>query len=257
MNTETELLLIKGYQNGIKTAILAKEYHCSTNTISKIVDKYNIPRRAKIPNTNKDLSKFYDLSLPETQYWLGYICADGNVQYNTDSGMYVLSLFSIDIEVIDKFISYFGQENTGSSTRKQNGVHEVRICSKELCKYLVDDLNITPNKSLTLNPNIELTPNFILGYFDGDGCIVSSSNTRTRYECNFTCGNREFLERVKEVLDKENIYSIIYTHTDSNGFKIRIDRKAESEKLYRYMYTNMVVCLSRKLNKFVALYGNI
>lgn len=252
-----ELELVESYKRGSKTSSIAKEFHCSTNTISKIIDKYKIPRRAKIPNTHKDLSKFYDLSLLETQYWLGYICADGNVQYNTEKGMYKLSLTSIDKEVIDKFINYFGEQNTGTHKRKQNGIYEVYICSKELCKYLVESLNITENKSLTLNPNIELTPNFILGYFDGDGCIVSSTDSRTRYECNFTCGNLDFLIRVKEVLDREDIYSILYTHTDSNAYKIRIDRKEDSEKLYNYMYKNAVVSLSRKLNKFVALYGNI
>ena len=33
--------------------------------------------------------------------------------------------------------------------------------------------------------------------------------------------------------------------------------KADSEKFYKWLYKDAVVCLSRKLNNFVVLYGNI
>ena len=65
------------------------------------------------------------------------------------------------------------------------------------------------------------------------------------------------MEKIKEILDSEGIYSIIYKHTDCEAYKIRIDRKADSEKFYKWLYKDAVVCLSRKLNNFVALYGNI
>lgn len=118
-------------------------------------------------------------------------------------------------------------------------------------------LTIPPKKSLILDPNIEYTNNFILGYFDGDGCIRNSTEKQTRYECNITCGSKKFLENIKSILDENNIYSIIYEHTDCNAYKIRIDRKRDSEKFYKWLYKDAVVCLSRKLNNFVALYGNI
>ena len=257
MEQEKELKICELYKNGVKNSDICKECHCSTNTISKIIDKYQIPRRQKNHNVNKDLSKFYDLSLPETQYWLGFICADGNINYNLTSRLYKVSLFSKDIEVIDKFIKYFGEDVVCTHTRKQNGVHEAYICSKKLCEYFIETLNITPNKSLTLDPNIEYTSNFILGYFDGDGCIRNSNEDKKRYECNITCGSLIFLNKIAEKLEENDIYYIYYKHDDSNAYKIRIDRKEDSEKFYKWLYKNAVVCLSRKLNNFVALYGNI
>lgn len=134
---------------------------------------------------------------------------------------------------------------------------EAYINSKELCEYFINVLNITPNKSLTLDPHVELTPNFILGYFDGDGCIRNSSETQVRYECNITCGSKKFIDRIKEILDSNGIYSIIYKHTDSEAYKIRIDRKDESRKFYKFLYRDKVTCLSRKLNNFAALFGNL
>ena len=218
------------------------------------IDKYNIPRRAKPQKRTKDLTKFKDLSLPETQYWIGYICADGNIQYDIKGRRYIVSLYSKDQEVIDNFVKYFGDIVSVHTSKK--GLIQAYISSKELCEFFINELNITPNKTYTLNPNIEFSSNFILGFFDGDGSIRNSNNI-TRYECNFTCANKDFLLKLKNILDKENIYSIIYEHTDCKAYKLRIDRKEDSEKLYKFMYKNKVVCLSRKLNNFEALFGNI
>ena len=48
-----------------------------------------------------------------------------------------------------------------------------------------------------------------------------------------------------------------YKYDDSNAYKIRIDRKEDSNKFYKWLYKDAVVCLSRKLKNFVQLYGNI
>ena len=252
---EKEQLICELYQKGVKNADICKECHCSTNTISKVIDKYEIPRRAKPKIIKKDLSKFKDLSAPETQYWIGYICADGNVEFNTSSRVYKISLYSKDLEVIEKYKEYFGE--IVCIHHKKNGMYEAYISSKELCEYFINELNITPNKSLSLNPNIEYTNNFVLGYFDGDGCIVNSTEERIRYECNFTSGSLIFLDKVKEQLNNEGIYSVYYKHNDCNAYKLRIDRKEDSEKLYHWMYKDKIPCLSRKFNNFVALFGNL
>lgn len=255
MVIEKEIQIKNEYVNNCKVKDICKKYKCSTNTISKILNKYNIPKRAK-RKTNKDITKFFNLNLPETQYWLGYICADGNIEYDIKNRIYKVSLFSKEEEPINKYINYFG-ENTVSKNVRKTGIIEAYINSKELTEYFINVLNITPNKSLTLNPNIKFTNNFILGYFDGDGCIRNSTDKQIRYECNITCGSKIFIDKIKSILDSLNIYSIIYKHTDCNAYKIRIDRKNDSKKFYKWLYKNYVVCLSRKLNNFVALYGNI
>ena len=243
------------YKQGVTVKEICTQCKCSTNTISKILDEFNIPKRAH-RKLNKDFSKFFDLDAKETQYWIGYICADGNIEYNPLKRIYKVSLFSKEEEPINNFVKYFG-ENTVSIHIRKTGLLEAYINSKELCEYFIYTLNITPNKSLTLDPHVEFTPNFILGYFDGDGCIVNSSKTRTRYEANITSGCKKFLEKIKDILDSKGIYSIIYKHTDCNAYKIRIDRKEESRKFYKFLYTDKVICLSRKLNNFVALYGKL
>lgn len=241
--------LLTDYKNKMPLKELKKKYSTSSDTIYKFLDLNGIKR-----TNTKDLSKFYDLSKKELQYWLGYICADGNIEYAPTKRVYKVSLFSVDEEVMDNFKNYFG-DIVKRYNRKNSNVMECAIHSKELCEYFINVLNITPNKGLVLDPNIEFSSNFLLGYFDGDGCIVNSSENRIRYESKFTSGSEKFIYKIKTILDNQNIYSTI--RTKGNAFDLCIERKSESEKLYKFLYKERVICLSRKLNNFVALYGNI
>lgn len=253
MDKETKICEM--YKNGKKVKEIIEECRCSTNTIQKVIKKYNIPKR-QVKNIDKDLSKFYLIDNEVTQYWLGYICADGTIQYDTNKGVYSVSLYSKEIEVIDKYRNYFGKDIV-KVNKSSNGIYKAYVNSKKLCEFFIQKLNITPNKSLNLNPNIKYTNHFIRGYFDGDGCIMNSKPNRIRYEVNITSGDYNFLSKIKNILDQEDIYSILYKHTDCNAYKIRIDRKIDSEKLYKFLYKGATVFLSRKLNNFVALYGDI
>ena len=132
---------------------------------------------------------------------------------------------------------------------------EAYINSKELCEYFINELNITPDKAFTIMPNIEFSNNFILGYFDGDGSITNSTEERTRYEAKFTSGNKNFLLKIQDRLKEDNIYTIF--SEKGNAFDLCIDRKEEYKKLYKFLYKDVVVCLSRKLHNFVALFGNL
>lgn len=241
--------LCTDYINKMPLKELKSKYKTSSDTIYKYIDKKGIKRHNK-----KDLSKFKKLNDGQVQYWLGYLCADGNIEYSPKHRVYKVSLFSVDKEVMINFKKFFGSI-VKRYDRKNSNVMECAIHSKELCEYFIDDLNIIPNKGLSLDPNIDITPNFLLGYFDGDGSIANSTEKRTRYEAKFTCGSKVFINRIKKILDDQNIYSII--RIKENAFDLCIERKHDSEKLYKYMYQHMPTCLTRKLNNFVALFGNI
>ena len=254
MIENVSLLAVEDYKNGLKVKDITTKYHISTNTLSKWLEQNNVPKRTKPQIINKDLSKFKNLDDKQLQYWLGYICADGSIQYSTDKRVYKVSLYSKDCEVIENFVNYFG-EFVKVIDKKNTDVKEAYINSKELCEYFINELNITPNKAFTLDPNIEFSNSFILGYFDGDGCIRNSSETTIRYESKFTSGSLVFLNKIKDILDDLEIFSVI--RQKEKAYDLCIDRKADSEKLYKFMYKDHNYCLSRKLNNFVALYGNI
>lgn len=240
--------LLIDYSNGMSQKDLKKKYQTSADTIYKLVDSNGVERKQ-----HKNLDKFYELSNPEVQYWLGYICADGNIQYDCIKRVYKVSLFSKDEEVILRFKEFFG--DIVSLHYRPTGIIEGYINSKKLCEYFITILNIPTKKSLILNPNIEYSKNFILGYFDGDGSISSSSESRIRYECKITSGSKEFIDKLSKIITDAGIYHVI--RPKGNTYDLSIERKDESKKFYQWLYSDKVWCLSRKLNIFVALFGNI
>lgn len=189
----------------------------------------------------------FNLNEKESQYWLGYLCADGNVNYNKISRNYTVSLFSKDKEIIDKFMNFIGNR-CKYHLRKQNGIHQAYIGSKQLCDFLIE-LNIVPNKSLVLNPNLPLTSDFLRGYFDGDGSI-----RKDRKECKFTCGSKVFIRRICQVLDNLEIFYKI--RIKGNAEDICIERALSCEKLLHFLYKDSSIHLERKYLQYAALFGN-
>lgn len=239
--------LIEDYKSGKTIKELKLIYKMGGYTISKILKNAGLL-------APKNIDKFKNLCDPNLQYWLGFISADGSIEYNKENRIYKVSLFSKDEEVIDAFLKFTGE--IAKKYKRPTGIYEAAIHCKELCEYFINDLNIIPKKSLLLNPNIELTPAFILGYFDGDGCIVKSSKNRIRYECKITSGSKIFIDRVSFLLAEKEIFHRI--RKKGNAYDIAIDRKNDSELFYNYLYSNNLdYCLKRKQDLFVALYGNI
>ena len=70
---ERELEIAELYKQGVSLKEICAKHHCSTNTISKIVDKFNIPRRTK-RKSNKNFSKFFDLNARNSILDWIYLC---------------------------------------------------------------------------------------------------------------------------------------------------------------------------------------
>jgi intein/homing endonuclease len=171
---------------------------------------------------------------PQSEYWLGYICADGNIQFSKKHGVYKVSLFSKDKEIIDKFMLFMG-DRCKYHLRKQNGIHEAYISSKQLCEYLIK-LNITPNKGLNLNPNLRLSSHFMRGLFDGDGSI-----RKNRREGKITSGSEIFVQRISDLLNTLHVYHKI--RSKGNAFDICMERSNDFERFLRWIYSDATISI--------------
>lgn len=105
------------------------------------------------------------------------------------------------------------------------------------------------NKSMIIEfPNIpeEYLPDFIRGYFDGDGCITELKCGRVNSA--FTSGSKKFLNQLLIILkEKAGIEGGSY---DPSSYTIRFGKK-DTLRLGAYMYkNNPELFLLRKRNKF-------
>lgn len=85
-------------------------------------------------------------------------------------------------------------------------MYGARLHSKSICNWLIEVCGIIPNKSLVVDPKLNITWDLLRGYFDGDGSIRLGG---TRKESKFTTGSLIWAERISEFLLDNNIHNVI------------------------------------------------
>jgi intein/homing endonuclease len=140
-------------------------------------------------------SFFETIDSEEKAYWLGFIAADGcilivnknsNPSYRLSIGLSEKDLnhlekFKKSIELNHKLYKRENKYNYKDQLSIKISYH-IRIHSKKMFNDLLDK-GITPRKSLTLKPPLnvpeDLIRHWIRGYFDGDGSVGIRKNIDT------------------------------------------------------------------------------
>lgn len=266
------------YVDGISLKDLAKKYSVTTYLIRKVLNRHNITLR-NMSEVSKAFHKdktgiigycgrkhtlnvnAFDKINSKSAYILGFIYADGNVH----KGQFTMALQRADrhiLEAIKEFLEFTGEIK--DKEVKCNGkvclISEIRFHSSVLCEKLIK-LGVVENKSLVLEfPKFlekQYYPDFIRGYFDGDGCFdcnypLNKQRIRTKIlqlRTRINSGGYQFLEVIRDYLHqdcglrnvkvtKNKIYEIAYSTFDS----IKLH-----DILY---YSDDVMCLKRKREKY-------
>lgn len=236
--------IIKLYQSGLSTHKVAEQLKVSTDTVCSSLKKLGISRRVQGSNRTTYLNHNYfdEINTSNKAYFLGFIAADG---CNRESRFLEIMIHKNDISVLESFIKDL-ESNYKIHIRKEKYA-QLTIYSTDLIKGL-ELHGITQRKSLTLEfPKTipeEFIPDYIRGYFDGDGYISKKSDTI------------EIVGTLNHMLD---LAEWIYKDTDLNPSKIQQDGNVYSifyhgqkkvAKIYNYLYKENSICLERKLLRF-------
>ena len=192
---------------------------------------------------------FNKIDTEEKAYWAGFIAADGNIR--KDFLKMRIELNIQDYCHLEKFKkSIEGENPIKESIRPKNHSCYIDVNCKEFCLAL-NNLGITPKKSLTLKIEFDLIPkelrsHFIRGYFDGDGSINKYSREGKNYnewEISFT-SSKDFLNQIlKELNKKRNLYSC------GNNFRICFKARQDIEDIINYLYKDATIYMDRKMEK--------
>ncbi len=218
------------YHNKRKPKKLDKE------TISKIQSQ-----NARKYHINQDYFKTWSRDMA---YILGLWFADGCI--------YSGKMFDITLHAKDKYILTRIAEKLDYKGPLYDYVDRQAARLNFSCVVIYNDiiaLGGTERKSLTVEfPNVpeEFLPDFIRGYFDGDGSIMRLKNNRLNSA--FTCGNRSFLEQIHKIL-KEKAGVVGGSYDDSSA-SLKFGKK-DTLKIGEYIYQNdPELFLLRKREKF-------
>lgn len=214
------------------------------------------------PIFKKKNEAFFEKWTSEMAYVLGYILADGSLIKNK-RGAYFTEIQSIDKEIIVKIRQALDSNLKISVYRPKNGQlrYRLQVGSKKIFSDLLK-LGVKPKKSgkETL-PKIPYRyfPDFLRGYFAGDGNVVfgyfnkTGRKSKSRYfSIRFTSGGKTLLNQIKHKLSTE------LKTTGSLFFAGRAWRLCygpnNSEKIFGFLYhknkTKPLIFLKRKYKVF-------
>lgn len=181
MKIKDKNVVIDLYEKNLSNKEISLKLGVSEGCISKIIRRMGLKRDKSVLILNKlsiDIDYFKSVNNNEKAYWLGFICADGNISKLNNK----MTLTSKDLEVVEKFkkciksehkISYY--DYIDKRTKKRYSRYSIQVTTKPFTTNLIN-LGITKDKTDKLSfPEIEekYYPCFIAGMFDGDGTICN------------------------------------------------------------------------------------
>ncbi len=191
-------------------------------------------------------------------YVLGFWFADGSMKHDRS---YRIRFHSINLEHL-QIIRKTLNSNSPIVREHRNGIlkNTFELCIHSKKAYFdIQTLGGTQNKSKTLKfPPVpfKLLPDFIRGYFDGDGSVhfiryKHSKNGKfyTNIRSNFTCGSKPFLRRIRDHLTKAlgvNKRKLCGYGKPPTRWKLGYGEK-DTKKILEYIYyPNHRISLQRK-----------
>lgn len=216
--------------------------------------QYTRHELCKILNIKYSLNKNY-FSVPnlENSYWAGFIAADGCIHEKSPTSSLGIYLSIKDKNHLIKFKDTMQYSGPLYQSKNKRFI-QFKAGNNQIVYDLYKHFNITPRKSLTLQPpNIasnKYIKAFLIGNLDGDGCI--SKDVAGRPVLQFLSASKKFIIWVKKQCDningktKNNIQTIHANHpTWSPVYSYRITGKY-GQKLYDTLNKVNVPKLSRK-----------
>jgi hypothetical protein len=248
---------------------LHRKFNRSTATIFRVLKDAGI-------NTLKDLKEqgrrrrqytiiedyFENIDSADKAYILGMIYADGNLYKSKSTPQVRLKI--TDIDLLETIKVKMGCNRPLLEDKKIKPHHKERRVLIFTSEKMVGDLvSIGCNFRKTFDlkmPNLQQVyiPDFIRGYFDGDGCIyVGRQLHRNSLVAEIKIvATVDMCESFKEYLSDFNImshYEPDKRHSSSVVQYLRIRDKRSIIEFYKLIYRNIDNCiyLKRKYDKFI------
>ena len=190
---------------------------------------------------------------PVMAYVLGFWFADG---YMRKEKSYRILFSGKDKDILLKIRKAFYSDHPIRLEVRSN-CYFISFCSKKLYENLIKLGGLRCKSKIAAFPKVpeKFLPDFIRGYFDGDGSVFFVKYIRTKdkrftkeLRTNFTSGSRQFLNNLMEILNKEIGLPLKKLGVFNNGGSLKLGYgMKDSDALLRYMYyANFPIGLKRK-----------
>lgn len=247
----------KYWKEQLSALKIAKICGASHSTVCDWMEKFYIPRRNKSDvmklrwNSRKyvmDETVFEMCDTPEKAYWLGFIMADGGID---GIKSLIVGLQIKDTNHLEKLRSFF---QTDAPVRVYPNIKSPRAILKISRQKVIKDLiqyHIIPNKTKQLKfPEIpkKYYPDFIRGYFDGDGCICKNKCNQLRFM--IYSGTKSFLKTIQKIIMANcHVSQTRIIHTGQKQYEAHAlcyNGNRQVRRIMDYLCSNSAIRLERK-----------
>lgn len=230
--------LIKQIDKNLTINEIAIKLGFHYSTVSRVAKKYGLKfKKDNRGGLNKIVTHnpFKNLSDPETNYWLGYLAADGWL--STHKWIISFSQYNKDYKQVELYRDFIDVNLSLHQIKGRNG-QSVNFGNKLIYNFLLT-LGFSPNKAKTFKYRRKLNGDFLRGYFDGDGSV---SMGRPK----ITTSSKLFRDQIIQFFIKNNIdYSFHTKGPKKDCYDIYILLKGR-QLFYDLMYKNKGPYLKRK-----------
>ncbi|KPL60054.1 helix-turn-helix domain-containing protein [Rossellomorea vietnamensis] len=234
--------IIQMYEEGEKTAEIARRANVSTRYINSVLQKNKVARTPhgswkRKYRVNEDFFKTWSNNMA---YILGFFAADGHIS----SRNHTVCFSQKDPDILEKIRNEL--QSNHPLVLNNTDVHTLIIGSKVMKYDLIDLHGMTSDKSTSLRmPKIpdEYFSHFVRGYFDGDGFV----NFEKRI-VSFVGGSESFMSKLNLELQRRNFNSRLYA--DKKYFRIFITGRKTIHLFKKWLYQDMELYLKRKYEVF-------
>ena len=235
---------------------IANAFDMPRTSITRWAERFGLystsfTRKPKNPINEK---YFSNINTKEKAYWLGFIMADGSVykyKDGTEKLEFEIRIKQDDYEHLLKFARAidFPEDKVHKGSRYRNQT-ETFFCSlRSYNKKFVEGLlkyevipDRTEHKKIPTVLNKKFYPDFIRGFWDGDGSIGTSTGI-------FCCLCKEGLLQIKEYLEENEIevtFGNVKLKSERPAWRISI-RKKTLLRFLNLIYPKNCLSLDRKM----------
>lgn len=246
--------VIEKYNQGKSTLDIGEEYNVNDETIRNILKDNNVERRGvhEIRRIPLDESVF-EKPLGYKESWLfGLIVADGCI-YKHNGGHYLsLEFTQDDEELIDHSVEILDYNGSRYYRDKMDSV-SITLGSKKIFNDL-KSFGLVENKTYNqshLNLADVSKPDFLRGFFEGDGSVSVSNNV---IYVQMT-GHKELIYQISEVIENQvDINTSLFERSRKDKWRetwiCSFGGNKIVDEFYQYVYNDCKFYLNRKKQVF-------
>jgi predicted DNA-binding protein YlxM (UPF0122 family) len=271
---DKDILLELYFNQGKSMADIARENHCSRQTVYRLMRKYGITPRDRSESRKKALEAgkfkgktkrqinetfFEPSNWSSSMAWvLGLLFADGNME--TSHPVFRLSQQTPDglrkaLNLMRSTHMIAVKDKKSYKTAVSGKIYSFKVWNKKMYDDLLN-LGLTPAKARSMKfPDVppKYMNHFVRGLYDGDGTFYRS-NFDDVVTSEYRCGSPDFITSLAAILEKELVIPItIHSHKQFKSYFIKIRKKVNELVDFLYKNANETIYITEKYKKIKEL----